>query len=96
MSDTTVISKAEVVASLASVCDLPKARAARVLSALNALVAAHLAAGRTVRLGELGAIAPVSRAARAGTRPDGTPYQSAPSKGARLRVGAPLQRALNP
>lgn len=96
MSDELVISKAEVVASLASACGLSKAAAGRVLQALNVLVGTHLAAGHTVRLGELGAIEPVSRAARAGTRPDGTPYQSAPSQGARLRIGAPLKRALNP
>ena len=90
-----VISKAEVVATLASACDLSKAAAARVLDALNACLREHLVAGHTVRLGELGALVPVSRAARAGIRPDGTPYQSAACKGARLRLGAPLKRALN-
>lgn len=95
MSDDRVISKAEVVAALPSACDLPKAQAGRVLAALNACITAHLVAGHTVRLGELGAITPVSRAARAGTRPDGTPYQSPPSKGARLRISAALKRELN-
>lgn len=95
MNDDRVISKAEVVASLASACDLSKAAAGRVLAALNALVGTHLAAGYTVRLGELGAIKPVSRAARAGTRPDGTPYQSGPHRGARLVLGAACKRALN-
>lgn len=95
MNDERVVSKAEVIATLASACGLSKAAAGRVLGALNGCIQTHLVAGHAVRLGELGELKPVARAARSGVRPDGTPYESAPSKGVRLRLGAPLKRALN-